>query len=192
MASLINIIKGTYPLSQETFNKLMSLIETDTHPAKYEIEKIGKKPTHFYFLIKGIVRTYNIQLKTGKESNIYLYFKESYFSSFASLINNEPSNLSIECLTDCVIAKCNYKEFIKLTDICPDLNLAYIKTIQNSLVLNEEKEIEFATLTATERYLSVKNRIPNIDNLISQKHIASYLGITPVQLSRLKKKLYAK
>ncbi len=191
MSTLIDIIYGTYPLTNETQEKLLSLIETHKFSAKHKLEESGKQATCFYFLIEGIVRAYSYSSKDEKESNLDLFFKNSFFSSFESLIKGTPSHLDIECLTDCVIAKCNYNEFIKLTNQCPDLNLGYIKSLENLLILNETRDIEFATLTATDRYIALRKRFPKIDNLISQKHIASYLGITTVQLSRLRKKLYS-
>jgi hypothetical protein len=51
---------------------------------------------------------------------------------------------------------------------------------------------ELLTLNATGRYLKLQKRIPNIDNMINQYHIASNLGITPIQLSRIRKKLYSR
>ncbi len=51
---------------------------------------------------------------------------------------------------------------------------------------------ELSSLNATERYVKLKKEIPDIDNLIQQYHIASYLNITPVQLSRIRKELYSK
>jgi len=188
MKELINLINNTYPLSKNTFEKLMGIVTTQTYPPKYKLAEIGKKTYDIYFLFSGIVRSYIISPK-GKESNSSLFYKETYISSFSSLINKTPSSTTIECLTDCKIAKCNYDNLIKLADQYNDLNLAYIKSIENLIILTEERDIEFATLTATERYLALKHRVPKIDNLISQKHIASHLGITPVQLSRLKKKL---
>ena len=56
----------------------------------------------------------------------------------------------------------------------------------------ENRTIELATLTAKDRYIKLKNRIPNIDNLIPQYHIASHLGITPIQLSRIRRDLLKK
>ncbi|MBL4904660.1 MAG: hypothetical protein JKZ00_01235 [Flavobacteriaceae bacterium] len=56
----------------------------------------------------------------------------------------------------------------------------------------EKRITELSTLDATARYLKLKNDIPDIDNLIQQYHIAAYLNITPVQLSRIRKEIYSK
>ena len=56
----------------------------------------------------------------------------------------------------------------------------------------EKRIYELTVLNATQRYLKLQKEIPNIDRLIPQYHIASFLNVTPVQLSRIKKELYSK
>jgi hypothetical protein len=56
----------------------------------------------------------------------------------------------------------------------------------------ESEIFSLAVLDASERYLKLQEEIPDIDNIMTQYHIAAYLNITPVQLSRIRKKLYSK
>jgi len=188
MEKLIDIINSIHPLSESSLKELIRITEIEEHPSRYKLIELDKKTNHFYFLLSGIARAYTISIN-GKESNSSIFLGNNFISSFSALINKTPSKTIIECLTNCKIAKCNYLEYIKLADKHIDLNIIYRKSIEHLFYTSEVRDIEFATMTATERYLAVKNRIPQIDNLISQKHIASHLGITSVQLSRLKKKL---
>ena len=73
-----------------------------------------------------------------------------------------------------------------------DLSLLHSQALERSFIRTEERIYELSVLNSTERYLKLKKDIPNIDNLITQYHIAAYLNITPVQLSRIRKKLYSK
>ncbi|MFT4665925.1 MAG: CRP-like cAMP-binding protein [Gammaproteobacteria bacterium] len=57
------------------------------------------------------------------------------------------------------------------------------------MIENEKRQIAFATQSATERYLTFLEKYPLLDKRIPQLHIASYLGITPTQLSRIRKEL---
>lgn len=188
MEEIIQQINEIHPISERNLKKMLKQCEIKEYSPKHKLVKLNQKTNHFYFLISGIVRAYTISTNK-KEANISLYFQNSFFSSFSSLITQIPSKIAIECLTDCKIARCNYSEFIKLTEKHIDLNILYRKSLEYLFLFLERRDIEFATLTATERYLELNNRLPNINNLISQKNIASHLGITPVQLSRLKKKL---
>ena len=66
------------------------------------------------------------------------------------------------------------------------------KMLQFYFIGLENKVIELGSLTATERYLNFKKRFTTIENLIPQYQIASILGITPIQLSRIRKEIYSK
>ena len=66
------------------------------------------------------------------------------------------------------------------------------KMLQLYYISLEKKVIELGTKTAKERYINLKGKFGNIENLIPQYHIASLLGITPIQLSRIRKDLYSK
>jgi CRP-like cAMP-binding protein len=71
----------------------------------------------------------------------------------------------------------------------PEIALIYSKVLEENFIKLEVGNIQLATMSATERYLALRKRIPRIDNYISQFHIASHLGITPIQLSRIRKGL---
>lgn len=146
-------------------------------------------PTHIYILKKGIVRSFITDSKT-KEYIKNIFLPINLFGSF-SLIEQTPSKLTYDCLTDCEIVQIDFANFITLTDTNHEVSKLYNKILE-SLFLNREKRIfELTILNGTERYLKLKQEIPGIDNLITQYHIASYLNITPVQLSRIRKKLYS-
>ena len=86
----------------------------------------------------------------------------------------------------------DYYKFIELTKQNHELSLFHTKVLENVFISVVKRINELTTLNATERYLKLKNEIPDIENLIQQYHIASYLNITPVQLSRIRKELYSK
>lgn len=188
MLELIKHISNTYNLSKKGWEKLHKLIEVKEYNAKTTIVEIGKNTSHFYFLFSGIVRACTIV--KGKEYNSFLFSKNNYFAAFPALISNQPSKTNIECLTNATIASCNYYDFIKLTEESLEFNILYRKILEGFFISGEKREIELITTYATQRYENLQKRIPNIDNLIAQKHIAAHLGITSVQLSRLRKDLH--
>lgn len=190
MRELIEHINKTYPISKTGWKKLEVLIEVNDYKPKKTIVEIGKKTTHFYFLLSGIARAYT--LSKGKEYNNFLFSNNQYLASFPELISQQPSLTYIECLTNCKIASCNYYDFIKLTEKSLEINILYRKILESFYLASEKREIELITTYAVERYENLRKRIPNIDNLIAQKHIAAHLGITSVQLSRLKRQILKK
>jgi CRP-like cAMP-binding protein len=112
-----------------------------------------------------------------------------FFASFRALLKEEPTNLIYEALTDCHVFEIDFKTFY---DFCKkDINLMtlYSKFLEYIILRSEARFIELSSNDAKERYLSLRERIPNLDNIIPHYQIAAALGITPVQLSRVRGKL---
>lgn len=177
-----------YPLSkrsEEAFNKILT---KKTYPAKYKLCEIGKIPNEIGYLKSGIARAFMISPK-GKEYNKSIFAKGEFLASYTGLIQNTPSKYTIECLTDCVVINCNYTEFMNLVVSYNDISILHRKNIEKVYLYTYNRNLDFLTLNATQRYLNLCKRIPNIDNLITQKQIANHLAITPTQLSRIRKNL---
>ncbi|MFK8036907.1 MAG: Crp/Fnr family transcriptional regulator, partial [Crocinitomicaceae bacterium] len=93
-------------------------------------------------------------------------------------------------LEDCILVKMNFKSYKRLIDENEDLKNFYISYIEQSWIIEKElKEISLVLENATERYLKFLNIYPDIEKRVAQHHIASHLGITPTQLSRIRKDL---
>ena len=102
-------------------------------------------------------------------------------------IRDACSKLSDFQLTDCVIYRCDYKSLTSLYDECPDLERFARKIAEYYFLEKEKKEIEIVLLDASQRYILFKKEYPTLEQLITQFHIASYLGVSATQLSRIRK-----
>ncbi|MBU3011846.1 Crp/Fnr family transcriptional regulator [Polaribacter vadi] len=173
--------------SLDTFIKLASKVEFKKNEFVIKFNDIS---TNFYIIKSGIIRSYLVDEK-GKEYTRTFFTHGKPAASLNSLISKQPSKLAYECLTDCTLYKINYKDFLSLTKT--DINIAnlYAKLLEYVFFIMESEIYNLAILDATERYLKLKNEIPEIENIITQYHIAAYLNISAVQLSRIRKKLYS-
>lgn len=178
-------------LSKGSLEKFRLLVSVKEYSKGDIIVDEGEIPTKFYILKSGIVRSYILD-KKGKEHIRTLYIPVTTSGALSSLIKKSPSNATYDCLTDCEILEGNFSDFLKLTRENHDLSLFYNKVLESIFQRTENKVFDLSVLDAKERYLKLKSEINNIDNLITQYHIASYLNITPVQLSRIRKDLYSK
>lgn len=178
----------THKLPNECWERFSSLFTTETYDANSTFLRIGDIGEDMFFLVSGLVRAYSLSPK-GKEINSLIFAKGNYVGDFSSLIKNCPTNMQLQALTDVEIMRCNFNKFRELTDISIDVNTMYRKFLEKFYLSLEQRDKELVYLNSTERFLQLKKRIPKIEMLISQKHIASHLGITSVQLSRLKKDL---
>ncbi len=148
----------------------------------------GKTPSKFYILKSGIVRAIVVD-NEGKEYTRSLYTPTAFIAPLSNLINKTPSSLIYDCLTDCVLYEFNYGFFLEFSKKDLSFSNLYSNALEVAYLKMEKRVIELTTLNATERYLNLRKQTPNIDNLIPQYQIASFLNITPVQLSRIRKKL---
>ncbi|MFY0631508.1 MAG: Crp/Fnr family transcriptional regulator [Flavobacteriaceae bacterium] len=191
MKKLVAAIDELHPLSEESKKEFSKILEVQNFKKKTVIAELGEVPSHFYILKSGIVRSY-IADEKGKEFTRSLYTSITAVGAFSALIKQEPSNIIYECLTDCELYAGDFNKFKKLVSENTDLAILYSKVLELLFVKMEKRILELSMLDAKQRYLKLKRRIPKIENLIPQYHIASYLNITPVQLSRIRKSLYRK
>ncbi|MCK0109617.1 Crp/Fnr family transcriptional regulator [Flavobacteriaceae bacterium S0825] len=141
-----------------------------------------------YMLISGVMRAY-ISTESGKQYNKKLFVPKSFVGPLTAIITKRPSKLTYETLTECKVIETNFETFLGMCKTDIQLSNLYNKVLENIFMEYERRSLELMSLNATERYLNLRKRIPNIDELIPQFQIASFLNITPVQLSRVRKKL---
>lgn len=176
-------------------NKNLKLVLEDSKQKKLKkgevISPKGEVPKYFYLLKSGIARSFVIDAN-NREHIKALYLAPDICGSLIGLVKQEVSDVITDCITDCEIFIFDYVNFKKRAQTNLELSLLNLKVIETVAIRNDNRIEDLTTLDATEHYLRLKKQIPNIDNLIQQYHIASYLNITPVQLSRIRKKLYSK
>ncbi len=168
---------------------LSSIIKRESFPKGKAIIKQGQVPTNFYILVDGVARSF--VNRKNKEHTRTIYTGITTFGPLSSLSIKSSSNATYECLTDCEFFIGDFNELIKIIKNHHEISLLYSKVLEKVFIRTEQRLDELALLNATERYLKLKKDVPDIDNLIPQYHIASFLNITPVQLSRIRKKIYS-
>ena len=189
MEKLIERLAEFYPLSDKSKQQLISLMHFQKFDKNYRIADLGETPTHFFVLMDGIVRSYAIDEK-GKEYTRSLYVPMVATGAFSALILEKPSKVIYECLSDCSFLACDFRKYKEYASENIELANLYNAVMERVFISMEKRIYELSMLDAKQRYLKLKRHIPDIENKIPQYHIASYLNITPVQLSRIRKDLY--
>ncbi len=154
---------------------------------EYFIRK-GQYAKEIAFLEKGIVRAYYID-QEGKEYNKTFFSAPSIIGSYAALISKQKNSVAQQALTDCTIWKASFHKIEELSEGNFEIERLRRIIAEGYFLSNEKKEIEMALLDAEKRYLILQKEYPGIELEIPQYHIAAYLGISPTQLSRIRKKL---
>lgn len=175
-------------ISEETFSELVSITDFNRVAAGTQIVKLGEVPSKVYMLVSGVVRCY-LSTESGKEFNKSFYLPTSFVASLTALLRKKPSLFVFEALTDCKIYEIDYNKLMQLCEKNQNINNLYSRVLEIVYMKYEKRLVELISLEAKDRYLQLKKQIPDVDDLIPQYHIASYLGITAVQLSRIRKKI---
>lgn len=177
-------------LSENSRNIFQSFIVPKSFKKGEILVNAGDISAKFFVLKNGLLRNYIVNSK-GKEFTRKIYTPITTAGS-TSLFTKEPSDSILECLIDSEILVGDFNAFIKSTEEHHDLSLFYNRVIENIFLRTEKKVYDLSILNATERYLKLKKEIPNIENLIPQYQIASYLNVSAVQLSRIRREIYNK
>ncbi|WP_282136882.1 Crp/Fnr family transcriptional regulator [Seonamhaeicola maritimus] len=175
-------------ISEETFLELDKITTFKRVESGTQIVKLGEIPSKVYMLISGTIRCY-LSTESGKEFNKSFYLPTSFVASLTALINSKPSLFIFETLSDCKMFEIDYKKLKELCKKDQSINDLYSRVLEVVYIKYERRLVELISLDAKERYLELRKKIPNVDEIIPQYHIASYLGITAVQLSRIRKKI---
>ncbi len=178
-------------ITEEALNGLISLVEETSFKKNEIVIDIGTVPEYYYIIKSGYMISY-FENDKGKIHTRDIFSELDYIGSVASFKLGVPCKSTYKCITNCQVYKTKYSDLIKLTNLDKNVAAIYSQAFEMQILINEKKIYNLMALNATERYIKLKEEKPGIENDIPQYHIASYLNITPVQLSRIRKEIYSK
>ncbi|MDN5212964.1 Crp/Fnr family transcriptional regulator [Fulvivirgaceae bacterium BMA12] len=150
--------------------------------------RAGQVPAKFGFVISGLFR-YVYMSEEGKEFTKVFMPEKSFISSYSAMISKKPSYFFIESLEPSEVLVIAYEDWEKLRRTNPKWNLLLVKLLEKGYAVKEKREREFLLLDSETRYKIFLEEYPDLEKRVRQFMIASYLGITPVALSRIRKKI---
>lgn len=187
MNQLADHIKSIVSISDNGLELLCDKFEENTFSKKEHILQTKKNSREVYFILSGCVRTYIFDLN-GVEHNITFSIENWWFGDLQSFINKTPASFNIQALEETTVLSISRKNWDKLLSEIPEF-VDYTRILfRNTMFSHENRILQNLSYTAEERYRHFLQDYPNLSQRISQKHIASYLGITPEFLSMLRRK----
>ncbi len=182
-----NKINAYIPITDEEFESIFHILDYKEYPKNTILTSIGDIENYFYIVLSGYLRLYHII--DGKEHTTNFTTGNNTTSSYESFIKRTPSDYILEACTDVAVIRLSHKKVhqaYKENFIVE--RLGRIATEQN-YIRKINQQIEKNSLTAEERYVKLKNEWPDLIENIPQHKIATYLGIAPESLSRIRKNL---
>ncbi|MBT9187563.1 Crp/Fnr family transcriptional regulator [Zobellia russellii] len=174
-------------LSQKSLRAFSALCKETTYLAGGIIFKPNRNNKSEYVLLKGIARTFLLNTQ-GEEITLSFFEENMILPPCVTRTKNEKSLLYGEALTDCVFAEINADDFESLMIENLEIRDFGNSVLRQELLNKVHKEIRMATWTAKRRLDQFRDDFGMLENRIPHPMIASYLGITNVSLSRLRKR----
>lgn len=183
----LNFLDPKHSLSKEDRAFLLSDIKTIECKKHEHLISTGDDITHVFFLLEGIVRYY-INTEKGHEVTKAFYKDAFLIGSFDVIFNKIPNKFSVQSLTQTKFLKIPIENIRQLLENSHEFSKAYNHFITSIFIVKEKREIELLSTTAEERLTTFNSEFPEIADEISNVILASYLGISAIQLSRIKNK----
>lgn len=139
----------------------------------------------FYFVEQGSLRAYHTN-DAGKESTSMFAAADWWITDMAAFINKKTASISLETMDDCFLYEIDATSLEKMLQEVPKLERYFRILFQRAYVREQERVLGIISNTLEERYLGFVKSYPQIVKKVTQKQIASYLGVTPEFLSTIK------
>ncbi|MBD0401191.1 Crp/Fnr family transcriptional regulator [Flammeovirga sp. EKP202] len=186
MHNLSKHIKELISISDEHLDEILGKFNEKVFQKREHILQQDAKVDEVYFIMSGCVRTYVYDLN-GEEHNITFSMENWWFGDLQSFIKRNTGVYNIQALEETKVLSINNDNWnLLLQEVPAFVNYTRI-LFRNTMFTQENRILQNLSYTAAERYDFFLKKYPNLSQRISQKHIASYLGITPEFLSMIRR-----
>lgn len=191
MQSILQNIAKHVALTSEEEALFLSKTETKTYKAKTILLSSGEIANCTYFVNSGILRSFNIN-DNIIEHVLHFACEGWWIGDMYSYISGKPGNLFIEVLEDAEVVLISKENHEILYKEIPKLERFFRILAENSLVAHQERLMDNLSLSAEERFEKMCKKYPTLIQNVAQKHLASYIGVTPEFFSKMKTRLLKK
>ena len=185
--TLVDMMSNFIDLTDEEKQGILEAFPINTFAKETDLLKEGQIAKDAFVVIKGCIRKYSIQNGEEITSEFYTEFQSAV--NFDSMANKKPSKYYLSCTEETTVAIMNsekenalYKKFPRFGEVC---------RVEMEKILGENQEAfsTFKNASPKERYLNLLKNRPDLILRVPQHQLASYLGVTPETLSRIRKRI---
>ena len=191
MKSILENISKHVSLTLEEEKLFLSKTETKQFKAKTILLNSGEIANCTYFVNSGILRSFTIN-DNIIEHVLHFACEGWWIGDMYSYISEKPGNLFIEVLEDSEVVSISKENHQILYAEIPKLERFFRILTENSLVAHQERLMDNLSLTAEERFEKMCKKYPSLIQKVAQKHLASYIGVTPEFFSKMKSRMLKK
>lgn len=189
--NILNNIKRYVSLNLEDEKQFISIVRTTRVKRRQFIVQPNFVCEHQTYVLAGAFRGYFVN-EDGIDHTIQFAIEDWFISDFNSYINQTPASLYVEALEDSVVQQIAYEDVESLCDTNPKFERFFRLVAQKSFAYSQRRILSNLGKSAEERYIEFQNLYPSIVQRVPQYTLASYLGMSPEFLSKIRKRLVSK
>lgn len=174
-------------LEDDDIKAIAAIFTCSTYRKKEHIFSGGTTVTSMYFISKGVTRCYAV--KDGEEYTTNFIFGPSMYSDILSIRTGEPTITNFQCLTDCEVYSADFATLEKVALSNIRIMHMFFRLYENIFIFGKIRQNSFIYDSPEERYLKLFELRPKVIAEVPLQYIASYLGIKPETLSRIRKRI---
>ena len=171
--------------------QLEEYIRTYGKPHRYSVNdhifRQGDENRSLYYISEGLLKAYYITGE-GKELIKSFIFQKDIIGSMTAVYEKDVCSFNLVCLRETNVIRLPFDTMFQQAESDLEFSQEVIRILIEFSMKKERREFELLCLSAEERFILLKKRYPEIFEHVTQNDIARYLGITPVGLSRIKKR----
>ncbi|WP_320129303.1 Crp/Fnr family transcriptional regulator [uncultured Sphaerochaeta sp.] len=186
---LMNTLSEFSYIPEEERTNFKKRLHVTEIPKNSHFITIDDIPSTIAFIVEGLFRVYFIS-DSGKENCLVFRGKGRFLSAYSSFLESRASQYSFQALEDSILLYITIEDYKELLAGNDCWQCVVSKYSQMLFIEKEKREREFLSADAKTRYRIFMNTYPTLSGRISQYHIASYLGITPEALSRIRSQIH--
>ena len=187
---LLNYFSNIMPLSADEIEAIDETMSVQLYKKGDLLLKENQVSSEAYFVLDGIVRQYF--LIDGDEKTTDFFVDEQWVVSLNNINPDKPSTHYLECCIDCTLLVGNSNKGEELFKKYPNLEFISRKLMEKVFTEQQEKMHAFTVNTPAVRYQNLLKSRPDLFQRVPQYQIASYIGVTPESLSRIRKRILSK
>ena len=182
---LRRMFSNIVPFSQQEWQQASNLFTFHCYQADEYIFSANDSPDKIYFVLAGLGRYFYIN-ESGNEKNKGLVKPGGAFLNIKTLVTGQKSDLYTQALTECHTAAIKYSDLIALSENNVNWGRYIRKLYEITLIKKINREASFLLMSAKERYQLFLQEFADVVDLIPLYHVAMYIGVTDVSLSRIR------
>jgi len=184
---LITYFSKFHPLTEEEKDIIRNGTETSAIKKGAILLEEGAIPVDNYFIIEGCIRQY--YLKDGEENTSNFFTEEEWILPFTSVENNGKSKYYLKCVEDSNLVIANDKQGNSFLEEFPKFGKISQQILEREIVRQQNELAKYINHTPEQRYIDLQKNRPDLINRVPQYQIASYIGVKPESLSRIRKRV---